>query len=53
MKFDWDNRKNHSNLIKHKISFENAMHVFSDIGQLQFMMMTIQIMKTDGQPSEE
>ena len=31
MKFEWDINKNISNLKKHKISFENAMHVFSDI----------------------
>jgi len=30
MKFEWDNKKATSNLKKHKISFEDALSVFSD-----------------------
>ena len=31
MKFQWDERKNLSNIKKHGISFEEAAYVFSDI----------------------
>ncbi|MEZ4527961.1 MAG: BrnT family toxin [Desulfobacterales bacterium] len=31
MKFEWDKRKNHINIKKHGISFEEAAFVFSDI----------------------
>ena len=30
MKFEWDPRKNKVNLIKHKVSFEEAQTVFDD-----------------------
>ena len=30
MKFEWDEAKNHINLINHKINFETAVHVFTD-----------------------
>jgi uncharacterized DUF497 family protein len=30
MVFDWDNNKNQSNLIKHGISFEEAIAIFAD-----------------------
>jgi uncharacterized DUF497 family protein len=31
LKFEWDKKKNKINLKKHKISFEIAVHVFSDL----------------------
>ena len=31
MKFEWDEKKNQANLKKHKISFDKAAYVFSDI----------------------
>lgn len=31
MKFEWDDKKNITNIRKHKISFEEAIFVFSDI----------------------
>ena len=30
IKFEWDNNKNLINIKKHKISFEDAIYVFSD-----------------------
>ena len=30
IKFDWDNTKAKSNLVKHKVSFEEAQSVFDD-----------------------
>lgn len=30
MRFEWDERKNRSNLLKHRISFELASRVFDD-----------------------
>ncbi len=30
MRFEWDEEKNHSNMQKHGISFETALHVFDD-----------------------
>jgi len=30
LKFEWDIRKNEVNIIKHKVSFEEAMTVFKD-----------------------
>ncbi|MBQ8199563.1 MAG: BrnT family toxin [Lachnospiraceae bacterium] len=30
MTFEWDENKNTTNKIKHKISFETAVHVFND-----------------------
>ncbi len=30
MRFEWDNNKNHSNIIKHNVSFEEAREVFDD-----------------------
>ena len=29
--FEWDEKKNHSNIQKHKISFEEAKSVFNDL----------------------
>lgn len=34
MKFQWDERKNLSNIKKHGISFEEAAYVFSDIDMI-------------------
>jgi len=31
MKFEWDPRKNNTNLIKHGINFEEAISVFNDV----------------------
>ena len=31
MKFEWDENKNKANIKKHKISFDYAVYVFSDI----------------------
>jgi len=31
MKFDWNEKKNQSNIIKHGISFETAAYLFSDL----------------------
>ncbi|GCL46583.1 MULTISPECIES: BrnT family toxin [Microcystis] len=36
MVFDWDNNKNQSNLIKHGISFEEAIAIFADPSILTF-----------------
>ena len=30
MKFEWDENKNSNNIMKHKVSFEEAMTVFKD-----------------------
>lgn len=29
-RFEWDEEKNHNNLVKHKISFETAKSIFDD-----------------------
>jgi uncharacterized protein len=34
MKFEWDEKKNQSNIMKHGISFENAAFVFSDMNSI-------------------
>jgi uncharacterized DUF497 family protein len=34
MKFEWDERKNKGNILKHGISFETAAFVFSDINAI-------------------
>ena len=34
MKFEWDTAKEKSNIKKHKVSFEQAAYVFSDIHSL-------------------
>ena len=36
MVFDWDNNKNQGNLIKHGISFEEAIAIFADPSILTF-----------------
>jgi uncharacterized DUF497 family protein len=36
MNFDWDNNKNQSNVIKHGISFEEAIAIFDDPKILTF-----------------
>lgn len=36
-KFEWDERKNEKNQLKHHISFENASKVFDDENRLQFV----------------
>lgn len=34
MKFEWDDRKNKSNILKHGVSFEKAKEIFQDPMQL-------------------
>lgn len=34
MKFEWDERKNQSNIVKHGVSFEDAVFVFSDTNSI-------------------
>jgi len=34
MKFEWDTKKEKSNIEKHKVSFEQAVYVFSDVYSL-------------------
>jgi len=34
MKFEWDETKNHKNILKHRISFEDAALIFTDKNSL-------------------
>ncbi len=36
LRFEWDERKNHSNIKKHKVSFEEAQTAFKDENAIQF-----------------
>jgi uncharacterized DUF497 family protein len=35
MKFEWDDKKNAANIRKHKVSFEQAIGVFSDLSHVE------------------
>ena len=41
MEFEWDENKNRSNQLKHGLSFETAVEVFSDWQQLEEAALTI------------